>query len=130
MRITILALQWLIRVCAVVQLTLGTLFWTGNAYAFLQLHMLTGIVLVLGLWVQAGLAARNGLGWPVAAAAFAWGLVVVALGMTQDSLLPGDLHWIIKVVHLLVGVGAVGLAESIAVRSLRRIRTRIPQTVT
>ena len=52
MRIAILALQWLIRVCAVVQVTLGVLFWTGNAYTLLQVHMLTGIVLVLGLWVQ------------------------------------------------------------------------------
>jgi len=41
--------------------------------------------------------------------------------MTQDSLLTGDLHWLIKVVHLLVGLGAVGQAESLAVRSLRRM---------
>jgi hypothetical protein len=126
MRIAILTLQWLIRVCAVVQITLGGLFWTGNAYALLPLHMLTGIVLVLGLWVQSGLAARAGLGWPVLVLAFVWGVIVVGLGMTQDSLLTGDLHWLIKVVHLLVGLGAVGQAESLAVRSLRRIQHTLP----
>jgi hypothetical protein len=136
MRSAILALQWLIRVCAVVQITLGVLFWTGNAFTLLQVHMLTGIVLVLGLWAQGVLAARAGLGWAglrwaPAAGAFVWGLLVVALGMTQDSLLPGDLHWLIKVLHLLVGVGAVGMAESLAVRSLRRIQplTRTRYTV-
>jgi hypothetical protein len=120
MRVAILILQWLIRLCAIVQVVLGGLFWTGNAYALLPLHMLTGIVLVLGLWIQAGLAARAGLGVGVATAAFVWGLIVVALGMTQDSILPGDLHWLVKVVHLLVGVGAVGFAESLAARSFRR----------
>jgi len=123
MRIAILALQWLIRVCAVVQISLGVLFWTGNAYTLLQVHMLTGIVLVLGLWVQAGLAARAGLGWGLPSVAFVWGVIVVALGIIQDSLLPGDLHWLIKVLHLLVGLGAVGQAETLAVRTLRRIRT-------
>jgi hypothetical protein len=131
MRLAILALQWLIRLCAVVQVTLGALFWTGNAYTLLPLHMLTGIVLVLGLWVQASLAARAGLGFGVAALAFVWGLLVVGLGMTQDSLLSGDLHWLIKVVHLLVGLGAVGLAESLAQRTLRRMQqTLVPKLVT
>lgn len=123
MRIAILALQWLIRVCAVVQVTLGVLFWTGNAFAWLQVHMLTGILLVLALWVQSVLAARTGLGWTVVVVAFVWGLIVVALGMTQDSVLTGDLHWLIKVLHLLVGLGAVGMAESLAVRALRGIRS-------
>jgi hypothetical protein len=121
MRFAILALQWLIRLCAIVQIALGGLFWTGNAYSLLGVHMLTGILLVLALWVQAGLAARAGSGFRVPGLAFVWGLVVVGLGMTQDSMLTGDLHWLVKVVHLLVGVSAVGLAESLARRSLMRV---------
>ena len=122
MRFAILGLQWLIRLCAVVQLTLGGLFWTGNAYSLVALHMLTGIMLVLGLWVQAALAARAGPGFGMPALAFVVGLIVVGLGMTQDTILPGDLHELIKVVHLLVGLSAIGLAESLAQRSLRRIQ--------
>jgi hypothetical protein len=122
MRFAILGLQWLIRLCAVVQLTLGGLFWTGNAYSLVPLHMLTGVLLVLGLWVQAALAARAGPGFGMPTLAFVVGLIVVGLGMTQDSILPGDLHWLIKVVHLLVGLSAIGLAESLAQRSLRRIQ--------
>jgi hypothetical protein len=126
MRFAILVVQWLIRVCAVVQIVVGGLFWTGNAYTLLQLHMLTGIVLVLALWVQAALGVRVGLGFGIAAGALVWGVVVVALGMTQATLLPGDLHWLIRVVHLLIGLGAVGMAESLAVRSLRRIGSTRP----
>ena len=54
-----------------------------------------------------------------------WGVLVVALGMTQDSLLTGDLHWLIKVVHLLVGLGAIGQAESLAVRTKRRVNRNV-----
>jgi hypothetical protein len=122
MKAFVLSVQWLIRVLAVVQLTLGVLFWTGNAYSLINLHMLAGIALVLALWVQAAVAARAGIGFGLPVVAFGWGILVVALGVTQDSLLPGDLHWLIKVVHLLVGVGAVGQAESLAARTLRRLR--------
>ncbi|MCA1646798.1 MAG: hypothetical protein LC797_15520, partial [Chloroflexi bacterium] len=42
-------------------------------------------------------------------------------------LLSGDMHWLIKVLHLLVGIGAVGMAESLAVRTLRqRLRRDSP----
>src|SRR6266851_2729593 len=130
MKPLVVSVQWLIRVLAVVQVTLGVLFWTGNAYSFLQVHMLSGIALVLALWVQAVIAARAGIGFGLPAVAFVWGIVVIALGMTQDSLLTGDLHWLIKIVHLLVGLGAIGQAESLAVRSLRRARSTVaPQSM-
>jgi len=91
--------------------------------------MLAGILLVLALWIQAALAVRAGVGIALPVVAFGWGIVVVALGMTQDTLLPGDLHWLIKVLHLLVGVGAVGQAESLAVRTLRREPARLAHAV-
>lgn len=121
MKAFVLGLQWLIRLLALVQLTLGVLFWTGNAFALIQVHMLSGMLFVVALWLQAALAARAGIGFGLPVVAFAWGILVFALGMTQDSLLIGDLHWLIKVVHLLVGVAAIGQAESLAVRSLKRL---------
>jgi hypothetical protein len=126
MKAVVLGLQWLIRGLAVVQVTLGGLFWTGNAYSLVGLHMLSGIVLVLALWLQAALAARAGIGFGLPAIAVVWGIVVVGLGMTQDGLLTGDLHWLIKVVHLVVGLAAVGQAESLAQRTLRRARHLAP----
>jgi hypothetical protein len=45
--IAAIALQWLIRMLAVAQLMLGVPFWTGNAFAFIPLHMLTGQLLVV-----------------------------------------------------------------------------------
>ena len=107
-------IQVLIRLLGLIMIVLGVLFWTGNALTLIPIHMLLGLVLVLLLWAQAILAARAGMGLGLAALAFAWGLIVVALGVMQNRLLPGDAHWVIKVLHLLVGVAAIGLAERLA----------------
>jgi hypothetical protein len=120
MKVAIIALQWLIRLLAVVQLTLGGLFWTGNAFAFIPLHMLSGLLLVIGLWAQAGIKLRAGVHFALPALAAGWGVLVIALGMRQFSILPGDLHWIIQVVHLVVGLGAIAQAENLARRALAR----------
>ena len=108
--------QTLVRLCGLGLLTLGLLFWTGNARGLIPLHMLLGLVLVLALWTLAGLAARAGVPIGLVALAVAWGLIVPALGLTQGQLLPGSAHWVIQVLHLLVGLGAIGQAEGLAAR--------------
>jgi hypothetical protein len=106
--------QMLIRVCFVVQLVLGGLFWTNNALGLVPLHQLVGFVLVLAVWTQAGLAARAGVSLGLVALAVIWGLVTPIFGLAQAELLPGSAHWVIQVLHLLVGIIAVGLAERLA----------------
>jgi hypothetical protein len=103
-----------LKVCLVILLPLlGLLFWTRHALSLLPLHMAAGLVLVLGLWILAALGARRGVpGWLVAVAA-CWGVLVITLGVTQMRLLPGSFHWVVRVAHLLVGIGAVWLAERI-----------------
>jgi ABC-type multidrug transport system permease subunit len=56
--------------------------------------------------------ARVGLGLVLAGIVLV--VVVPVLGMTQAQILPGDLHWIVRVVHLLVSVGAIGFADRLA----------------
>jgi len=118
----------LMRACAVVLLVLGVLFWTGNAHSLVPLHQFTGFVLVLALWTQAGLAARAGVSLGLVAVAVVWGLVVPVLGLTQTELLPGGAHWLIQVLHLLVGIGAIGLGETLAARVHALAPASGPQT--
>jgi hypothetical protein len=101
-------------------IALGLLFWTGNADPLVPVHMLLGIALVLALWVLAALAAVAGVNPGLVALTFVWGLIVLALGLTQTRLLPTDGHWIIQVLHLLVGITAIALAQILA----RRITSR------
>ena len=55
------------------------------------------------------------------AAAVVLGLIVIVIGLTQRDLLVGSAHVVIEVLHLLLGVGAVGLAESLATRAKARL---------
>src|SRR5918912_2314772 len=75
-KVAVIALQWVIRVFAVVQLTLGGLFWSGNAFTLIPLHMLSGLLLVVGLWAQAALALRAGVHPAFPVVAIAWGVLV------------------------------------------------------
>ena len=118
---TITGIQMAVRALGVVQLVLGILFWTGNALGLVDLHQLIGILLVLGLWTQAVLAYRAGVPAGLVAAAAVWGLIVPIVGLTQTSLLTGSAHWVIQVIHLLLGIGLLGLAENLATRAKARL---------
>lgn len=115
--------QWLVRLTGALQLGLGVFIWTGNADALIPIHIVSGVVLVLSLVALAILAARVGVQPGFVALAIVWGLVVLILGLTQERLLPGPAHWVIQVLHLLLGLGAIGQAENLA----RRIKTRLGQ---
>ena len=116
----ITALQMGIRAIGVVQLVLGLAFWTGNLLGLVDLHQLLGILLVLAVWTLAALAARAGVPAGLVAGAVVLGLVVPVVGLTQRELLPGSAHWVIQVVHLLLGLGLLGLAENLAARAKAR----------
>ncbi|HET9291212.1 MAG TPA: hypothetical protein VFQ49_09025, partial [Actinomycetes bacterium] len=77
--------------------------------------------LVLGLWTQAALAARAGVEPRLVAAAAVLGLVVVIVGLTQTDLLTGSLHWLIQVIHLLLGIGLLDLADTLATKAKARL---------
>jgi hypothetical protein len=115
-----MVVQMVIRVAWVVQLALGLLFWSGNQLSLIPIHMLLGLGIVIGLWTQAVLGARAKAGAGLVAAAAVWGLVVPVFGVLQSGLLPGDLHWIIQVAHLLVGTVAIVLAEILSGRVVGR----------
>jgi hypothetical protein len=121
MRSTITALQMGIRAAWLVQLALGLAFWTGNALGLVDLHQLLGILLVLALWTQAALAYRAGVPAGMVAAAVVYGLIVPIVGLTQRELLPGSAHWVIEVIHLLLGIGLLGFAENLATRAKARL---------
>jgi hypothetical protein len=120
---TITGIQMGIRVLGVIQLVLGVLFWTGNALGLVDLHQLIGILLVLALWTQAALAHRAGVPGGLVAGAVILGLIVPIVGLTQREIFPGSAHWVIQVVHLLLGLGLLAMAENLATRAKARLAT-------
>jgi len=108
--------QWVARLSGLTLIVLGVCFWVGRALSLVPLHMLVGLLFVVALWVLAGMAMRAKVGSAAVLGAVMWGIVVLALGMTQRSLLPGSMHWIVRVLHLIVGLVAMGTAERLAER--------------
>lgn len=103
----------------------GLLFWIAQIPGlsmFLRLLLqirVTGIHEVLGIigaftfFLLALIAAWTRKLRPLGVLSIVYALLVVAFGLTQSRLLVGNLHWLIQIVHLLVGIGAMYLALGI-----------------
>lgn len=108
--------HWTIRVSGLLLILLGIGIWTGRADQVIPVHELLGFVLVLSLWTLSYFAARAGVATRWVVLAVAWGLVAPILGLTQQNLVTGDWHWTIQILHLLIGLGAIGQGENLARR--------------
>jgi hypothetical protein len=98
-------------------LILGLLFWTNTALNLIQMHMLLGLLAVGALWVIGiGQAFSKGGSWIIAVCALIVGAAMILIGWTQSSLLVGELHWVIQVVHLVLGLLVIGLGHMGAAR--------------
>jgi hypothetical protein len=117
-----------IRVSGLLLILLGVAIWTGRADAVIPVHEFLGFVLVLSLWALSFFAARAGVPMRWVVVAVLWGLVAPVLGLTQQGLLAGDWHWTIQVIHLLIGLGAIGLGEALARLMLRAGSPRVSAT--
>ena len=113
-----------LRLGVLLALIMGILFWTGNIQNLIPIHMLIGILVVLSLWII-GLAQGfiKGASFSLALATFILGLALAIVGLYQTRWLPGSSHWIIQVIHLLLGLSAIGLGEMIYARTKRQLKS-------
>jgi hypothetical protein len=121
MTMTATIAHWVVRIAGVIELILGLLFWTGDLRSLIPVHMLLGTLVVLALWLLAATASQMGVPVGMAIGAAVIGLLLAIVGFTQTSLLPGAAHWVIQVIHLILGMAAVASGEMIGGR-LRRGR--------
>jgi len=103
----------LVGLTGLTQIVLGALFWTGHSLTLIPLHMQVGFLFVISLWALTALAARAGASPSLAALTVLWGAVVAAVGFLHDRLLPGAGPWVIKTLHLLIGLAALGLSRTL-----------------
>ena len=121
MKSATLILQNAVRIVGAVLIVLGFLFWTGHAFGLIRLHMDLGFVLVALLWILSLIGARARLPWALVGVSIAWGVLVLAFGTSMGRILPGRSHEVVRVLHFLIGLIAIGLSESLALRIKRRI---------
>jgi O-antigen/teichoic acid export membrane protein len=115
-----------VRLCGLVLIVLGIIIWTSNAPALVPVHMIVGLIFVFALWCLAGVGTRAGVQMGITVRAVVWGFLVLIFGMLQRQMEPGPNHWYIRVLHLVIGLVAIGVAEMVGSRIQRSHRAEEP----
>jgi uncharacterized membrane protein YuzA (DUF378 family) len=121
---SVLVTQIVARAIAVVQVALGILVWTGHGDSLIPVHVAVGLLLVVDLWAAVALGLRSGAPTGLAILALAWSVGMPVFGLVQANILTGDIHVVVQVLHLVIGLAAVGLVEALA-RSRRRNKVAV-----
>ena len=122
--------DWILRIAGSVALVLGLLIWTVQLDA-VSLHMLFGLLVAVALLVISILAALTRSLRVLGVIGIVYAFILPLLGLNQETLLVGNLHWVIQVVHLAVGIGALALGGVISTRyrRLQRRQASSPESV-
>jgi hypothetical protein len=110
-------LRWVARIDGLAALILGILIWTGGGSP--RYHILTGFVMTITLLLLGllGFFARIKPMMPVMA--ILWAILLPYIGFAQLKWMLTANHIVIQVVHLLIGVCAIGVAEAVGAQITR-----------
>ena len=114
-------LRWCARIAGLLAFVVGMMLGRVAIPALFHLHMTLGGLVVISLLLVALLSAGKVPAGKVAAG-IVWAAITLLVGLRQNALLPGSLHWIIEAVHALLGIGAIGLTEMLAAARARAVK--------
>lgn len=118
--------SWVARIAGALALLLGGLFWLAELGivntpfvfdpVYIDLHMLTGILVTLALLVLAIALVVRGRARAIGVVSVVYALIVPIFGELQLRLYVDSAPWLVPTIHMLIGVGAIGLAQNLAGR--------------
>jgi hypothetical protein len=106
--------QITVRVTGPVQVLVGIAFWLGRAVPLRPAHMAVGMLFDLAFLTLVVLAALAGFRRTTVFAGVALAVAIPLFGVVQARILPGSAHWVVRSVHLLLGVLAMLMAARLA----------------
>ena len=98
-------LQWVTRIAGLGALVLGLML---SRFPELPIHMTLGCIVVLAMAILALWALSARVRVPAAVAALLWAAATIYVGMMRGRGTVGE------IIHVLLGIGAIGLAEMLA----------------
>jgi hypothetical protein len=110
--------QMAVRLTGLAQIILGGLIWAGHS-ELKQAHMGLGMLFVFALWSLAAIGFRARAAVGLCVRVTIWGIVVLLFGMLQGQMWPDDRHIYVRIMHIVVGLIAIGVAEALAQRIKR-----------
>jgi hypothetical protein len=118
-------LRWIAYIAGLGAVTLGVTYWITGA-DIVMFHMTFGITVALSVIILSvitlfykGLRVSGSVG-------ILYALFIYAFGRTQVFLLVGNLHWLVRIVHLIFGLGAIAMANRMATTLEQRYRSFPP----
>jgi hypothetical protein len=112
-------LRWIARIGGLCAFILG-LMLSRLAPAALQTHMVLGSLVAVALAILGAWAMAKSVSLPIARMALIWAGATIYVGVTQTRLMMDSNHWIIEVLHALLGIGAIGFAEMLGAALTRK----------
>ncbi len=109
--------RWITRIAGIAALVIGLAL---SLFPAIRLHMALGGIVAAMLAILSVMALSTRVRVPAAVAGLVWAAVLVYVGTRQTQWLTGGSHWIIEVIHALIGIGAVGFAEMLAGAIVRK----------
>lgn len=106
----------IVRASGALVLILGIFLWSGKFDNLKPIHMALGIILVLSLFWLAAINYQQRGSAIFSVLAFVDGVALYVVGTLQEGWLTNSAHWVIQVLHLLLGLFAIGLGEMISAR--------------
>jgi hypothetical protein len=103
-------LKWVTRVAGLGALVLGILIWRGMLVNSLRAHMALGGIVAVVLAILAIFALAMRVRIPVAIVSLLWAAATVYVGIAQV----GGGGRVLLVIHPILGIGAIGLAEMLS----------------
>jgi hypothetical protein len=121
-------INWIARIAGVIALLLGLTFWVTGINSIPNIHMLFGITLTLSFLILSIIMVFTSGMRLLGVVGIIYALILPVFGVTQAGLLVGDLHWLIRLAHMLVGIGALMVVQAIYTRYMR-LKQPLQQTV-
>jgi len=121
--------KWVLRVSAILALILGIIIWANDSLAssLVNIHLPLGVLVTLSLIVLGIMyGTAKGGNWGFASLAIVWGIIVFAVGAAQLGM--NDPNVLYKILHLLIGLLAIGIGEMVATR-YKRLNVARAQTM-
>ena len=124
------------RVALMATMVLGLVFWIAQLFVwsgllallaqrdFTSIHEGFGTIGVLGLLILGTVAFFTKGSRLLGAGSMIYAFLVPAFGLTQTLILVDALHWVIQAAHLLVGIGAMVLAQRIEKRYQQHLKLK------
>ena len=111
-------LSWIVRLSGLVALVLGLLFWFARV-DWIEVHAVFGALVTLSLLSLSLVLLSVRGGRILAVSGVLYALIVPIVGEMQVGWYIAGAPWLVPTIHMLIGIGAIGLAQILTTRYMR-----------